>query len=355
MFKGVNMRLKPAGDFVVYFAVRLVVCIIQALPIEVCQRLARLLAVLACDVVRVRFGVVDDNLKHAFPAWTADQRRAAARGMWEHLLLLVCELTQVPRKIRDTNWHRRVKLTNIEAMVEVLLQPRPKVVLTGHFGNFEVGGYMCALLGFPTHTIVRPLDNPLLDRFLSRFRLAAGQRILPKRGSAWQVQDVLDGNGTLGVLGDQAAGWKGCRVEFFNRTAYCHKAIAVFALANKAPIMVTTTTRRQRPLQFEIVYHGLFDAAAPDQQASTVTDVTQWYCNLLEEAIRRQPAQYWWVHRLWKVLKRHRRTKDRRKEAGSSAPDERAGMHAMPAPGEFTEGVVPLPPARRKKKRRKSA
>jgi KDO2-lipid IV(A) lauroyltransferase len=311
MFKGVNMRLRLLVDLLVYFIVRLAICFVQALPIETCQRLARVLAVLAHDVLRVRRGVVDENLRHAFPEWTPQQRSEVARNMWEHLLLLVCEVAQVPRKIRDTNWYRYVKLNNIDPMVVTLLQARPKVVLTGHFGNFEVGGFMCALLGFPTYTVVRPLDNPYLDRFLTRFRELAGQRILPKRGSAAQVQEVLDANGTLGLLGDQAAGKKGCRAEFFNRQAYCHKAIALFALSNKAPVMVTTTCRGRRPLQFEITMVGQFDPEQKEHNLTTVQDVTQWYCRLLEKDIRRAPHQYWWVHRLWKEVVR--KTQPRRK------------------------------------------
>jgi KDO2-lipid IV(A) lauroyltransferase len=300
VFKGLNMRLRPACDYLVYLIVRFLVCFVQALPLALCHRTSQVLAVLACDVFRIRSDVVDENLRHAFPDWTPQQRRRAARGMWEHLLLLICEMTQVPRKIHDTNWHRHVRLTNIEAMVATLLERRPKVVLTGHFGNFEVGGYMCALLGFPTHTVVRPLDNPYLDRFLARFRLASGQRILPKQGSAPQVQELLENNGVLGLLGDQAAGPKGCSADFFGRQIFCHKAIALFALVNKAPLLVTTTRRTDGPMQFEITLEEQYDPSNPNQDLGNAKDVTQWYCRLLEEAIRKRPQQYWWVHRLWK-------------------------------------------------------
>jgi KDO2-lipid IV(A) lauroyltransferase len=219
-------------------------------------------------------------------------------------------------------------LTNIEPMVATLLQPRPKIVLTGHYGNFEVGGYMCALLGFPTHTVVRPLDNPFLDRFLARFRLAAGQRILPKMGSATQIQELLENNGVLGLLGDQAAGPKGCRADFFNRQVYCHKAIALFALVNKAPLLVTTTCRTTGPMKFEITLEGQNDPADPSQELGNARDVTQWYCGLLEDAIRRRPEQYWWVHRLWKDnLVRHKGKWRRKTESG-----EMAEVVRMPRP-----------------------
>ena len=162
------------------------------------------------------------------------------------------------------------------------------------------------------------------------------------------MQDVLDDNGSLGLLGDQAAGIKGCKVNFFNRPAYCHKAIAVFALANKAPLMVTSTTRLDRPMQFNITLLGQYDAAAPNQEACTVTDVTQWYCRLLEESIRRKPHQYWWVHRLWKDVQPRR--KKRRPAVGANrvVPANETGSSQPPA-------VVPLPESRPADGHRKTA
>ncbi len=349
MFKGLNMRLRPACDYLVYLLVRLLVCVVQALPLAFCQRISQLLAVLACDICRIRADVIDENLRHAFPNWTPQQRRRTARGMWEHLLLLICEMTQVPRKIHDTNWHHHVRLTNIEAMVATLLKRRPKVVLTGHFGNFEVGGYMCALLGFPTHTVVRPLDNPYLDRFLARFRLASGQRILPKQGSATQVQELLENNGVLGLLGDQAAGPKGCRANFFDRQIFCHKAIALFALVNKAPLLVTTTCRTNGPMKFEITLEEQHDPSHPNRELGNAREVTQWYCQLLEGAIRRRPEQYWWVHRLWKEELVRRKGKWRPASKVSKA-DKPVALDSQQAPA-----VVRLSKSADPGKRRKSA
>ncbi len=343
------MRLRSACDYLVYVMVRLVVCVAQALPIETCQRVAQFVAWLANDILRIRADVVDDNLQHGFPDWTAEQRRATARAMWEHLVLLVCELTHVPRKIRDTNWHRRVRLTNMEPLVAKVVVPGAIVVHKGHFGNVEVGGYMCALLGFPTHTVVRPLDNPYVDRFLTRFRLAGGQKILPKQGSATQVQELLESNGILGLLGDQAAGPKGCKADFFHRRTSCHKAIALFALVNQAPMLVTTTTRRGRPMQFEITLIGQHDPVAPVQELETPNQITQWYCELLEGAIRKAPEQYWWVHRLWKNMPENR--KKRRRKAKAVATANRAERTTAAA----SSAVVRLPDSAEKIPRRKSA
>ena len=114
-----------------------------------------------------------------------------------------------------------------------LYRNRPRVFVSGHYGNFELAGYTLGLFGFPTFTVARTLDNPYLDRFVNHFRALKGQYILPKRGSAQEAAALFEGRGTLGVLADQHAGPKGCWVNFFGRPASTHKAIAVFALTNE--------------------------------------------------------------------------------------------------------------------------
>jgi KDO2-lipid IV(A) lauroyltransferase len=292
--------LRRLRDWLVYLVVRVLVCLVQAVRMETCAVLAHVMSRLFCDVLRCRHKVVDDNLRHAFPHWSAAQRLRVTRRMWEHLFLMVCEIAHAPRKIHETNWRGFISFTGKREFVIRLLDPRPKVLVTGHFGNFEAAGYVSGLLGFPTFTIARPLDNPFLHRFLTDFRRATGQFMLPTKGSAQQVQAVLDAGGTLGLLGDQYAGPKGCWVEFFGRPASCHKALALFSLVHGAPLIVVYAKRGTRPLRFQLGIAGVSDPADPDNPKTGVRELTQWYNTLLEDAIRTAPDQYWWLHRRWK-------------------------------------------------------
>jgi KDO2-lipid IV(A) lauroyltransferase len=300
--------MKALTDWLVYLAVRIVICVVQTLRLETCHQLARLLAVLACDIIRLRFRVVDDNIRHALPDLSPTQRRILARRMWEHLLLMVCEIAHVPRKVHATNWRRYFRIARQRELVRYLLDQRPAVVVSGHFGNFELGSYMTGLLGFPGHTIARPLDNCYLNRFVNSFRAAYGQFILPKEGSAAQVEAVLDAGGLISLLGDQHAGPKGCWVDFLGRPASCHKAVAVFTLTGGAPLVVAYAKRVGGPLQFELGLMGVADPQVPGAELANVKTLTRWYNALLEQAIRRAPEQYWWVHRRWKGEPPRKRT-----------------------------------------------
>ena len=175
------------------------------------------------------------------------------------------------------------------------------VIISGHLGNFEMGGFLLALHGFPTHTVARPLDNPYLDRFVNEFRGSTGQFMLPKQGSGEQIAEVLNRGGTLALLGDQHAGRGACWVNFFGKPASTHKAVSVFTLGSAAPTAVSASFRRDgKPLVFDMHVAEIVDPAEPDYPYDTIPQLTEWYTRHLEALIRLHPEQYWWVHRRWK-------------------------------------------------------
>ena len=299
--------LTDVGDLAAYAAVRVAICIVQALPRPLCERGARRLSGVLANRLRIRREVVRDNLRLAFPAYTVEQRRETARAMWEHLLLMVVEIAHANRVIHKTTWRRHLRIHGMEDFVRTLWLERPKVILSGHYGNFELAAYLFGLFGFRIFSVARELDNPLLDRFVTEFRESRGQRILPKKGSAPDVALVLEENGAIGLLGDQAAGPKGCWVDFFGRPASVHKAIGVFALSAAAPVMVCSATRRRGLFDYDLRLEGTADPAAGTPDTADLRSLSQWYTSLLEGTIRREPAQYWWVHRRWREQPRKAR------------------------------------------------
>jgi KDO2-lipid IV(A) lauroyltransferase len=287
-------------DFSVYVLVRGAIAVVQALPLSWCERGAEIIATLFGRVLRLRGHVVDKNLRIAFPGMTAEERDAVTWQMWRHLILMIAEIAQTPRKVHETNWKEHSDIVNQEQFVRTLLSGRPLVLISGHFGNFELGGYLMGLFGFPTYTVARALDNRFLDRFVNDFRGRTGQYMLPKKGSGADIQRILENNGILTLLGDQAAGQRQCWVNFFGKPASTHKAVSVFSLGNKAPTMVSYARRVGKPLHYEVGPVAICDPAEPGFEYGTVPLLAQWYTDHLEKLVRESPDQYWWLHRRWK-------------------------------------------------------
>ncbi len=287
-------------DYSAYVALRLLILVIQTTPLRWCDRGAWAVAWLFAKLLRARSSLVHENLETAFPEWTSEDRDKIILHMWHHLFLMVTEIAHTPRKIHRTNWRQYCQLVNEQVIVRSVLSEGPTVFISGHYGNFELGGYLLGLFGFPTHTVARTIDNPYVDQFINNFRGKTGQYILAKQGSRDQIEALMEQGGSLTLLGDQSAGPKGCWVNFFGRPASTHKAVSLFTLTYSAPTITIGVYRAESPLKYQISATSLLDPNADDYSPQTTTQVTEWFTGELEEIIRNGPEQYWWVHRRWK-------------------------------------------------------
>lgn len=288
------------AHWLAYLLVRSVICFLQALSLESCAAASNSLGWLFGDLLPVRRGVIDDNLRHAYPELGPAERDRLRRRMWSHLFLFVAEVAHLPRKVHETNWRDHVRLVDQDLIVRALLSDRPVMLISGHFGNFELAGYVLGLLGFPTFSVARDLDNPYLHEFVNDFRGRTGQYIIPKKGGYEQILAALAARGAMAFLADQYAGAKGCWVTFFGRPASTHKAIALLALEHQARVFVGSARRAGAPLQYVLEIGAEADTRSGRPEVSGVRELTGWYTGELERLIRRAPEQYWWLHRRWK-------------------------------------------------------
>src|SRR5205085_9867716 len=112
-----------------------------------------------------------------------------------------------PRKFRVTNWRSFAGATtaNLGPAVKQFLTDKPVLIVTGHFGNWELAGYAFGAFGFQTHAIARVLDNPHLERFLKTFRQATGQTVIAKEDDVDRLTAVLPAGGDVTRPADKDA------------------------------------------------------------------------------------------------------------------------------------------------------
>ncbi|MEZ6088440.1 MAG: lysophospholipid acyltransferase family protein [Pirellulaceae bacterium] len=289
-------------DYAVYLVVRIVFAVIQTLSVRRMEPFCNGLAYLLSDVLKLRHRVIDNNLRIASPTATQSQINQTRRQMWAHLVMMACEVAWSRRRLHLSNWRQMLDFSTSRYFLRPFLEGRPMVMVTGHFGNFEIGGYATGLFGIPTITVARPLDNRFLHQYITQFREMHGQVMVDKDGTADIIQGHLESNGTLSLVADQFAGERGCWVNFFGQPTSCHKALALFTLANDAPMAVFYTRRTSKPMHFEIGCNGIADPREDGPHLQGVTELTCWYNERLENAIAGSPEQYWWMHRRWREV-----------------------------------------------------
>jgi Kdo2-lipid IVA lauroyltransferase/acyltransferase len=178
---------------------------------------------------------------------------------------------------------------------------RGMIMLTGHFGNFEISNYVLGTLGFETTAIGRPLDNRYVNDWLMGVREKQGGKIIAKKGATEEVTEVLEKRGVVGFVADQNAGSKGVFVDFFGRKASTYKSIGLLAMEYNVPVVVGYARRVGDRYRFIV---GAQDVIRPEDWRDVddpLKYITQRYTKAIEDFVRKDPGQYWWVHRRWKT------------------------------------------------------
>jgi len=228
-------------------------------------------------------------------------RRIAQRSFEHFAQLYLVELMLTPRLITQWSWSRHVELGELSEAIRILLDRSGALMITPHFGNYELLGYTMCRLGLPVTAIMRPPDNPLLDAMLVESRKAGGLELLNKKGATARAGRIIADGGALAFIGDQDAGRKCVFADFFGRPAAWYKSIALLAMRHEIPIIVGAAARTRTGYHYRIELERII---RPNEW-SACEDPMQWiteaFAAALEAAIRRHPEQYLWMHKRWKT------------------------------------------------------
>ncbi len=305
----------PVLDWLGYALMRVALFILFLFPVRWCLRFGCFLGNLMWKHYHRGRKRAMDNLRASFPdkddAWLAE----TGRKSFQHIVMLTIDLMFSPRLVRKDNWRDYARAINFERPKWLMQEGKGLLMLTGHYGNFEIMGYVLGLFGFSVYSIARPLDNLFINKYLYGVREKNGQKIIDKKGAADHMADLAEEGATLCFIADQDAGKKGVFVDFFGRKASSYKSIGLLAYQYNMPIVVATC--RQTPGEF------FFEAEigriiTPDEWADKdqpLKWITQEYNTALEDLICKDPTQYWWLHRRWKTRpKEERQASDSRQK-----------------------------------------
>jgi Kdo2-lipid IVA lauroyltransferase/acyltransferase len=182
---------------------------------------------------------------------------------------------------------------------ERLARGKGLILVTGHLGNWELGGAYLAARGVPIEVVARHMANPLFDRYLTRTRQQIGMEVVHDEDAVRRVPRSLRSGRAVAFLVDQGAvGLASTWVPFFGRYAKTPRGPAVFALRLDAPIVFGAAVRRPSG-RYQLTFEPIDVAPSGDREAD-VDRIVADYTATLERWVRRTPEQYLWHHRRWK-------------------------------------------------------
>lgn len=264
---------------------------------ETRRRAASLLACAAYDLLGIRREYVVSAIRNHLSlsdAVAESTARAVYRSFFENAL----EMASLPFISADD---LRVKFVadGIEHLHEAHAAGRGVIVISGHYGLWELVPPWLCLNGFRMTTVVRRQNNPAVDDWFERMRNRFGARTTDSGFGLREILRTLRNGDLLGLMSDQNAGDRGCFVNFLGEPASTVVGPAQIAMKSRAPIVVLAAHRRgSGPHRIEILPPIRPEEFTNDEAGRT--QLTQHLTGLLENWVRKRPDQWFWLHRRWK-------------------------------------------------------
>lgn len=271
---------------------------LSALPPGAADRLGRALGAVVHRPLGIRREVVEANLRRAFPDATDDWISATMGAVYQHLGREAVAMLRMSRLDREQIL-RRTSVTGFERLETALQEGSGAIVVTGHYGNWEIGAAAVAARGLPIIGVAKRQRNRLFDARLNDTRGRLGVETIDMSRAPSRVPRALAAGKVVAMVADQDAGRSGIPVPFFGEPASTFRGPALFALRLGVPLF-HSVARREATGGYSAVFERVAVERTGDLDAD-VSRVTRSLSDLLEKAVRAAPDQYFWFHKRWKT------------------------------------------------------
>jgi KDO2-lipid IV(A) lauroyltransferase len=281
-----------------YIVYRVVALAVRAGSEAALRRWGTRLGALARHVLRGRDRLAMRNLAETFPEKSEAERRRIIDECWRQFgreALETIRMQHIPIEEIASHCH----FVNPEVLQEAIALGRGVVILSAHYGGWEISGLAVMAYVKNVHTVARPLDNDLLERDLVRIRARTGVEMVDRQRAARPLLKALQKGGVVILLPDQAVQPReGILVPFLGRPAWTTDAPAKMALRHESAIVfgfcIPSTTGHR--LEFEEPIR--IDQLSSDEKNAEA--LTKRINDVISRRIAARPELWLWMHDRWK-------------------------------------------------------
>jgi len=251
------------------------------------KRLGRLFYYLPIFFERKRIAL--ENISLAFAGALKDKRREILKGLFEHLGMSLLEVISL-EKLDASDFHQIfLSPEGLEKLKE------GGIVVSAHFGNWELSLAALSYAGFPVNVIVRPPSDPFFAEYIDKIRRRFGTKVIPKGASLKEALRCLERRELLIVVVDQDEGKEGIFLPFMGRMASTPRGAFLLSLKYGVPLIPLFSWREDDGHHKVKVFPPLYP------QGKSELDLARIVNFLIEEMVWTYPSQWLWIHRRWKT------------------------------------------------------
>jgi KDO2-lipid IV(A) lauroyltransferase len=241
------------------------------------------------------------NLAMAFPQKTVAQRKRILRGEFTSLGRQLAELCQFPKYTLE-NVDEVVVYDGLQNYERAYARHKGVLFLTAHFGGWELSAFVHSLHGHPLNIVMRPMDNPYLDRLLQNQRTMHGNKVVPKDDFVRGLLAAMKAGETVGILMDtNMTPPQGVFVDYFGIPACTASGLARMALRTDAAVVPGFTIWDEALGKYRLRFDPALDLIRTGDLEADIIANTQKFTKVIEDYVRKYPEQWLWVHRRWKT------------------------------------------------------
>jgi len=269
------------------------------------RRLSRALAIglgQAVYLLHVRLRRVGmRNLTLAFPEKTEAERAVILRGVFTSLGRQLAEVCQFPKYTLE-NVEQVVVYDGLENYERAYARGKGVLFLTAHFGAWELSAFAHSLHGHWLHVVMRPMDNPYLDRLIQNYRTMHGNKTVGKDDFVRGLLAAMKAGEVVGILMDtNMTPPQGVFVDFFGIPACTASGLARIALRTDAAVVPGFTIWDDALGKYRLRFDQAVELVRTGDLEADIVANTQKFTKVIEDYVRRYPEQWLWVHRRWKT------------------------------------------------------
>lgn len=264
------------------------------------RRVGRALGMVAYYVGWRHRRLVMDNLTQAFgKVFSLAELHRLARRVYGNMGITLMEFLRLPGWSSE-RINQIVSIDGEEHLREALRQGRGVILLTAHYGNWELIGAKLVARGYPLHVIVRDQADDAITDLLTRIRAGKGLRLIRREQAPREVLRALRRNEPVAILADQNGGPQGQFVEFFGKLASTPAGPAAFALQTGAPVVPGFGIRHDDGTHTVRFYPPIPLVRTGDRHHD-LHENTQNYTREIEARIRERPDHWHWMNKRWRT------------------------------------------------------
>lgn len=269
-------------------------------PLFIINPAGRMLGAIAFALDKKRRDIALKNLKDAYKHEIPEHEiKKIAKRAFQNLAVTALEFPRLPW-LKKGNIDKYVECIGAKGLDAALQGKKGVILLTAHYGNWELLVATLGLKGYDTDVVAREMDSPLFEGFVKWVRTRCGNKIISKQRAMRRLLKSLSDGRIVVILLDQNVTWsEGVFVDFFGIPACTNKGLALLQQASSAAVVPAFIERRGKTHRL-VMQDPVEFSSSGNKEKDTLAN-TQMCTKIIEDRIRKAPDNWFWVHRRWKT------------------------------------------------------